>query len=429
MGRVGLVAYVEEQLERDISLGRLPGGQFGSEEKLARSHGVSRGTVREALRRLAARGLVLQHPGRKTRALALDESLTLENLGLALHDERSPESRRLLEGYFCLKRQVLVELLVDCCASASEAALEELASGCFALWDAARWEPGARCAQLEFELLRLAARAADRPGHLLLIQSMQRAMLGLAQRVLPLMGGEALRQWACCAMDALHERDAEALKHKLPALLRACDERVLGRLVPAPQGHAAPKARGAQKDVLGGPASAQEADDALEACPTGEERGQDRLAQVAEDNESLEVAPRPQMQTLPMEPESAAQLLRAVPGLDSCEPGAECAGAGLGMAWTNLSDCRTGLCARQPEGRLQAEPRPADSRGTDRVAVYQEGESLHGMKGQHPPITGPGGCAPLAPPGPTPQDSLPHERLQPLAVSSRLKVSAPSPEE
>ena len=128
MVRVGLVAYVEEQLERDIAQGRLPSGQFGSEEKLARGFGVSRGTVREALRRLAARGLVVQHPGRKTRAVALDESLTLENLGLALHDECCPESRRLLEGYFCLKRQVLVELLADCCASASEACWRQAAS-------------------------------------------------------------------------------------------------------------------------------------------------------------------------------------------------------------------------------------------------------------------------------------------------------------
>src|SRR5688500_7869939 len=125
---VGLVGYVEEQLERAISQGRLPEcGQFGSEQKLARSYGVSRGTVREALKRLAARGLVVQHPGRKTRAVVLDEALTLENLGLALHDERrSEEGRRLLEGYFSLKRQVLVELLADCCASASKEALARL---------------------------------------------------------------------------------------------------------------------------------------------------------------------------------------------------------------------------------------------------------------------------------------------------------------
>src|SRR5688572_3418832 len=131
---VGLVGYVEEQLERAISQGRLPEcGRFGSEQKLARSYGVSRGTVREALKRLAARGLVVQHPGRKTRAVVLDEALTLENLGLALHDEHSEGSRRLLEGYFALKRQVTVELLADCCTHASEAALDVLGRACLAL--------------------------------------------------------------------------------------------------------------------------------------------------------------------------------------------------------------------------------------------------------------------------------------------------------
>ncbi|NOK39037.1 FadR family transcriptional regulator, partial [Corallococcus exercitus] len=238
MVQVGLVAYVEEQLEREISLGRLPrNGQLGSEHVLARRYGVSRSTVREALRRLAARGLVVQRPGRVTRAVALDESLTLENLGLALHDERSEECRRLLEGFFSLKRQVLVELLVDCCTRASEAAVSQLESICYALWDAAHWEPGARCAQLEFELLRLAAHAAERPGHLLLIQSLQRAMRGNAARLQLLMGGESLRQWAVCAERALGERDVQALTRQLPALLKTCDEGVLNAFTPAPREH------------------------------------------------------------------------------------------------------------------------------------------------------------------------------------------------
>ncbi|RKG76491.1 GntR family transcriptional regulator, partial [Corallococcus exercitus] len=40
MVRVGLVAYVEEQLERDISLGRLPrNGRLASERMMARWYG------------------------------------------------------------------------------------------------------------------------------------------------------------------------------------------------------------------------------------------------------------------------------------------------------------------------------------------------------------------------------------------------------
>jgi DNA-binding FadR family transcriptional regulator len=393
MVRVGLVAYVEEQIERDISLGRLPrSGQFGSEEKLARGFGVSRGTVREALRRLAARGLVVQHPGRKTRAVALDESLTLENLGLALHDERGPESRRLLEGYFSLKRQVLVELLTDCCASASEQALDQLGSDCFALWDAARWEPGARCAQLEFELLRLAARVVDRPGHLLLIQSMQRALLGMADRVLPHMGGEAMRQWACCAMDALRERDAEALKRKLPALLKACDERVLGRLAPAAEENAAFKAQRAESHAQGGDAR-------LEARPSGEAHGLGRLA-PAEGRQVLEVAPHPP-EALPVESEGEVRLSRAALGLNPGEPGGERDGGDLpGASFTNPSDCRTGSCASRPEGGPQPTPPPADSPGPTEFVVRGEGGPFHCTRGQHPPSTVPEGRAPRAPPLP-----------------------------
>ncbi|MBN8231586.1 GntR family transcriptional regulator [Corallococcus macrosporus] len=282
MVRVGLVAYVEHQIEQDIALGRLPrNGRLASERVMAHWYGVCRGTVREALRRLAARGLVVQHPGRQARAVALDESLTLENLGLALHAARSEEGRRLLEGFFSLKRQVLVELLADCCANASESEVSRLESVCYALWDAARWHPGERCAQLEFELLRLAAQVAARPGHLLLIQSLQRAFRGIGARLLPFMGGEALAQWARGAMHALDERDMQALQHQLPTLMKACDDGVLNRFAPVP--HQA------------GP---------LEAPPLVEERDLGTLAPAAEPTE--------------------AQLLSSVPESHPREPGDDC---------------------------------------------------------------------------------------------------------
>ncbi|RKG77251.1 GntR family transcriptional regulator [Corallococcus exercitus] len=291
MVQVGLVAYVEEQLEREISLGRLPrNGQLGSEYVLARRYGVSRSTVREALRRLAARGLVVQRPGRVARAVALDESLTLENLGLALHDERSKEGLRLLEGYFSLKRQVLVELLVDCCASASEADRHQLEATCFNLWDAAKWEPGARCAQLEFELLRLAAQAAARPGHLLLIQSLQRAMRGKAARLLSFMGGEPLRQWAVCAMHALGDRDTQALQHRLPALLKTCDASVLAAFVPASQEPAASEAHFAQGPLCA-PTSATGQGDTLEELPCMEARGLVAPVAATGQGDALEALP------------------------------------------------------------------------------------------------------------------------------------------
>ncbi|MHA7632427.1 FadR/GntR family transcriptional regulator [Corallococcus sp. M7] len=286
------MAYVEAQIERDIALGRLhPSGQFGPEAKLAQRYGVSRGTIREALRRLAARGLVVQHPGRRTRAVALDESLTLENLGLALHDARSSNARWLLEGFFSLKRQVLVELLVDCCAKASDLDLDRLGSLCFQLWNAGRWEPGAACAHLEFELLRLAARVADRPGYVLLVQSLQRAFLGGAAQLLPLLGGEALREWATCAMGALSERNVQELQHKLPALLNTCDKRLLDAFASAPQGPGSPEAHCPQEDLLATPAPASGPEDVLEARSCAEAGGASASASTTTPDEMLGACP------------------------------------------------------------------------------------------------------------------------------------------
>ncbi|NOK12167.1 GntR family transcriptional regulator [Corallococcus exercitus] len=345
---VGLVAYVEAQLEQDIALGRLPrNGRLASERVMARWYGVSRGTVREALRRLAARGLVVQHPGRQARAVSLDESLTLENLGLALHDPRSEECRRLLEGFFSLKRQVLVELLVDCCVKASGSQVEQLESVCYALRDAARWHPGERCAQLEFELLRLAAQAAARPGHLLLIQSLQRAFRGIEARLLPFMGGESLHQWAMHAMHALSERDAQALQHQLPTLLEVCDELVLDQFAPLPQEQVSPEAPQAQEGSLGAPASAHHQAGPLEARPCVDALDLGTPAPAAEPTEALGAAPRARGAVLPREQVGGAQLLPSAPESHLRETGGDC-----------VQDGATPSAAEGPQPEPQDPPPP-----------------------------------------------------------------------
>ncbi|RKG88186.1 FadR family transcriptional regulator [Corallococcus sp. CA049B] len=392
MGRGGLVAYVEAQIERDIALGRLhPSGQFGSEAKLARRYEVCRGTIREALRRLAARGLVVQRSGRKTRAVALDESLTLENLSLALHGVRTPKARWLLEGYFSLKRQALVELLVDCCARASDLDLDRLGSTCFQLQDAARWESGEACAQAEFELLRLAARVAERPGHVLLVQSLQRAFLGCAARLQPLMGGEALREWAWYAMGALRERDARALQHELPALLKARDERLLDAFAPTSQGrpssqddHAqdaraqddhAQDAR-AQEERSPAPASATAQVDAMEAPPDVEACGPGGPTRAVESSEVLV-----HEHGFLVEQTAGPLLFPAAIGLVPCDPVRACAGDSVSAALGNVSCCRTGPAALGVEERLLPGTPPMGSRGFSQGAVHTGGGPLHRGRG------------------------------------------------
>jgi DNA-binding FadR family transcriptional regulator len=191
-------------------------------------------TAREALLRLAARGLVVQHAGRRSRAVPLREAVTLENLSVALHGvgEGHPEELLLLEGYFALKRETAVELLAACCKQASKEELNQLEDACFVLAKTAPWEEQRRWVDREFELLRLAARAAKRPGHFLLIQSLERSFWGMAGWLLPHLDCELIRQWAWRAYHTLGERDVQALRRELPALLQAGDDRMMGRLVP-----------------------------------------------------------------------------------------------------------------------------------------------------------------------------------------------------
>jgi DNA-binding GntR family transcriptional regulator len=145
-----------------------------------------------------------------------------------------PERRRLLEGYFELKRETVVALLVRACEHASEQELERLSNACFALRDSARWDDGSRCwVEREFELLRMAAGAAARPGDFLLVQSLERAFWGMAGVVRPLLTSEAVCHWSEQTLSWLYDRDVEALRRDLPPLLLACDEHLLRRLAAA----------------------------------------------------------------------------------------------------------------------------------------------------------------------------------------------------
>ncbi len=239
MERMGLVAQVEAELEKMLALGLLPpDGKMPSEHGLARCFKVSRGTVREALRSLSAKGLLEQYPGRRTRVVEWDEALTLETLSVALTEEGRfrPGRMQLLEGFLALKRDITVELLVACAERATAAELEQLSQACYALADAARWDTGdGRWVQQEFALLRQAACMVNRIGHVLLIQSLERAFRGMAKWAVPHLDSGAVQAWAWHAMHALAEKNIQALRQELPPLLQVGDERLLSRLEPSRQ--------------------------------------------------------------------------------------------------------------------------------------------------------------------------------------------------
>ncbi|WP_224369152.1 FadR/GntR family transcriptional regulator [Hyalangium versicolor] len=238
MEHKGLVERIEAELEQGIALGRYPRGSLPSEHEMARRYGVSRTTIRAALQRLAAKRLITRHPGRRTRTVAVGEVLTLENLKLVLPEEgrADPARRKLLEGYFALKREITVDLLAACCQLAPKEDLDLLSSACFLLRDEAHWElDRSGWVRQEFELMRLAAHAVDRPGHALLVQSLEQAFWGFSERVLPHLQGPAIEEWAMLAFHALLERDGTTLRRELSARLMALDVQLLDHLAPAPE--------------------------------------------------------------------------------------------------------------------------------------------------------------------------------------------------
>jgi DNA-binding FadR family transcriptional regulator len=239
MERVGLVSQVEAELEKMLALGLLPpDGKFPSEHGLARCFGVSRGTVREAIRSLTTRGLVVPYPGKRTRVVAWDQALNLETLSVALTGDGRllPGRHELLEGFLALKREITVDLLVACCETASPADLDQLSQACFLLEDTARWDTGeGKWVWQEFDLLKQAACIAERMGHLLLIQSLERTFKGMAKWALPHLNAKAVQSWARCATLALDDKNVQALRHKLPPLLKAVTERLLQSITPPRQ--------------------------------------------------------------------------------------------------------------------------------------------------------------------------------------------------
>jgi DNA-binding GntR family transcriptional regulator len=87
-GNASRADYVFRSLRDDIREGRLKQGQRLREEDVARRLGVSRTPVREALRQLAARGLLADAPGRGLLVVELSKRQVIELYAM----------RRMLEG-------------------------------------------------------------------------------------------------------------------------------------------------------------------------------------------------------------------------------------------------------------------------------------------------------------------------------------------
>jgi len=119
------VDAVVERLRHDILAGEFPSGQhLPPERQLSADLGVSRLTLRAALARLEAEGLVRARQGEGVRVLELSEHATL---GVLAHMDLSAQPE-VVRSFLELRRAVAAEAVAQACERATDAQIDALAA-------------------------------------------------------------------------------------------------------------------------------------------------------------------------------------------------------------------------------------------------------------------------------------------------------------
>ena len=159
-------------LETIIAEGLEPGARLPSERELGEQFGVSRTVIREAVRALAAKGIIDVRTGSGLRVAAVDASAVSESIGLylrggSLEYPRVHEVRKLLE----------IEIAGLAAERASDDHVRSMRQICERMEaEVARGEvePASR---LDLEFHRELARSTDNALYLLLLDSIGEALL------------------------------------------------------------------------------------------------------------------------------------------------------------------------------------------------------------------------------------------------------------
>jgi DNA-binding FadR family transcriptional regulator len=243
------VDAVVERLRRDILDGRYPeGGRLPPERTLAAGLGVSRLTLRAALAKLEAEGLVRARQGDGVRVLELAQCGTpavLAHMDL----ERRPE---VVRSFLELRRAVAAEAVALACERASPAAIDALER----LADAQEAEADdAAYARRDVEFARALLRASESFATLLVFNALApvyEAHPGLAQALIRDRARSLAGYRTTVAL--LRARDAENARAVVRQALEAIDASVLRRLAPSSGGPAGrakdkklPKTRGVRR--------------------------------------------------------------------------------------------------------------------------------------------------------------------------------------
>jgi GntR family transcriptional repressor for pyruvate dehydrogenase complex len=157
-------------LQTILSRGLKPGDRLPSERELGDQFGVSRTVVREAVRALAAKGVIDVRTGSGLRVAAVDAAAVSESIGLYLRGgtlayAKVHEVRKLLE----------IEIAGLAAERATREHIERLRATCEQMERAV--EDVERAARLDLEFHRQIAQATDNELYLLLLDSIGEALL------------------------------------------------------------------------------------------------------------------------------------------------------------------------------------------------------------------------------------------------------------
>lgn len=162
-------------LDTIVARGLQPGDRLPSERELGEQFGVSRTVIREAVRALAAKGVIEVRTGSGLRVAAVDASAVSESIGLYLRGgtveyPKVHEVRRLLE----------VEIAGLAAERAKDADLARMRKLCEQM--EAALDDVERASRLDLAFHRAIARATDNELYLLLLDSIGEALLEVRRR-------------------------------------------------------------------------------------------------------------------------------------------------------------------------------------------------------------------------------------------------------
>ena len=192
-----------------MSRGLQPGDRLPSERELGEQFGVSRTVVREAVRALAAKGVIDARTGSGLRVAAVDaaavsESISLYLRGGALEYPKVHEVRKLLE----------VEISALAADRGDDADADRMEQICGEM-EAAVGEDVERASRLDLEFHRAIAKATGNELYLLLLDSIGEALLEIRRGNLQTGAADETLRAHRAILDRIRARDPEGARRAM----------------------------------------------------------------------------------------------------------------------------------------------------------------------------------------------------------------------